>query len=269
MAERPPERRLAAILAADVVGYSGLVEQDEAGTLARLRERRDAIILPLVDHHRGRLFKQMGDGFLVEFASAVDAVRCAMALQERMVVANAASAQEQAIVLRIGINLGDVVVDDTDIHGDGVNIAARLETIADPGGICVSAGVFEQFDRQLPLAGEDMGPQALKNIARPVRAYRITNQVGIILSSAVAITQPDMFSLLCNSRFTGDFVAVRAVRAPLANTQWLNGENRPFLPTEPCGSGQRRRDPALALSVAKLLHSSTRQPPYRASCIDA
>src|SRR3954452_18800005 len=176
MAERPPERRLAAILAADVVGYSGLVEQDEAGTLARLRERRDAILLPLVDHHRGRLFKQMGDGFLVEFASAVDAVRCAMAVQERMAVANAAAAQEQTIVLRIGINLGDVVVDDTDIHGDGVNVAARLETIADPGGICVSGGVVEQVDRRLPLAGEDMGPQVLKSIARPVRAYRITTR---------------------------------------------------------------------------------------------
>src|SRR3954447_9724004 len=134
MAERPPERRLAAVLAAGGGGYSGLVEQDEAGTLGRLRERRDAIFLPLVDQHRGRLFKQMGDGFLVDFASAVAAVRCAMALQERMAAANAAS-QEQAIVLRIGINLGDVVVDGTDIHGDGVNIAARLETIADPGGI--------------------------------------------------------------------------------------------------------------------------------------
>ena len=179
MAERPPERRLAAILAADVVGYSRLVEEDEGGTLARLRERRDTVLLPAVDQHRGRLFKQMGDGFLVEFASAVDAVHCAVALQERMAEANAGTEQERAIVLRIGINLGDVVVDDTDIHGDGVNIAARLETIADPGGICVSAGVYEQVERQLPLAGEYLGPQALKNIARPIRAYRITARAKV------------------------------------------------------------------------------------------
>src|SRR5262245_52373859 len=173
MAERTQERRLAAILAADVVGYSRLVERDEAGTLTRLRERRDSVLVPLVDQHRGRLFKQMGDGFLVEFASAVDAVRCAMALQEQMAAANAAGDQESAIVLRIGINLGDVVAEGADLQGDGVNIAARLETIAEPGGICVSAGVFEQVDRHLVLASEDMGPQALKNIARPVRTYRV------------------------------------------------------------------------------------------------
>src|SRR5919198_387249 len=135
------ERRLAAILAADVVGYSRLMEADEVGTLAALRERRKTILEPVVAQHRGRIVKLMGDGALVEFASAVNAVLCAIDLQKRMIEANAGQPDDRRITLRVGVNLGDVVVEGGDIQGDGVNVAARLEGIAHPGGICVSAAV--------------------------------------------------------------------------------------------------------------------------------
>src|SRR5687767_11846225 len=135
------ERRLAAIFAADVVGYSRLMEQDEAGTLAALKERRRTIVAPLVAQHHGRIIKVMGDGVLVEFASAVDAVACAVELQRRMAEANADQPSSRTITLRIGINLGDVIVEGSDLYGEGVNIAARLEALAEPGGICVSGTV--------------------------------------------------------------------------------------------------------------------------------
>src|SRR4051794_34727290 len=144
--------------------------------LGTLRARRDALVLPTVDRHRGRVVKEMGDGFLVEFASAVAAVRCAMELQHLMAEANAAIDEERAIVLRIGINLGDVAVDDADIQGDGVNIAARLEAIADPGSICISGSMFEQVERQMSVAWKDLGARELKNIARPIRVYRVTSR---------------------------------------------------------------------------------------------
>jgi adenylate cyclase len=167
------ERRLAAILAADVVGYSRLMEADEAGTLAALRERRKTILEPVVAQHHGRIVKLMGDGALVEFASAVNAVQCAIDLQKRMVEVNAGLPDDRRVTLRIGVNLGDVVVEGGDIHGDGVNVAARLEGIANPGGICISAAVREQVERLLHLAFEDMGDQALKNLARTVHVYAI------------------------------------------------------------------------------------------------
>ena len=144
-------RRLAAILAADVVGYSRLMEQDEAGTLAALKERRKDILDPLVSEHQGRIVKVMGDGVLVEFASAVNAVACAVELQKRMAAANDGVADDRHIVLRIGINLGDVVVEGGDLYGDGVNIAARLQALAEPGGICVSGNVHDQVGSKLPL----------------------------------------------------------------------------------------------------------------------
>jgi len=170
------ERRLAAILMADVVGYSRLVERDEAGTLATLRERRDGLLLPLVTTQRGRLVQQIGYGFLVEFTSAVDAVRCAVELQRCMAEANTSLEPDRAIQFRIGVNVGDVVAEGSDVHGDGVNIAARLEAMAAPGGICVSASVFDQVERHLEVAWEDMGRRELKNIARSVHVYRTTNQ---------------------------------------------------------------------------------------------
>ena len=169
------ERRLAAILAADVVGYSRLVEQDEAGTLVALADRRRAIVEPLLGRYRGRVVRLMGDGILVEFASAVDAVQCAAEIQKAMKEENAKLSDDRVIVLRIGINLGDVVVEDGDLYGDGVNIAARLEAMADPGGIYLSGALHQQVERLLPFAFRDLGNQALKNIARPVRVFCIAD----------------------------------------------------------------------------------------------
>jgi TolB-like protein/class 3 adenylate cyclase len=166
-------RRLAAILAADVVGYSRLMEQDEAGTLAALKARRKGILQPLVAEHQGRIVKVMGDGVLVEFASAVNAVACAVELQKRMAVANDGLAENRRIMLRIGINLGDVMVEGGDLYGDGVNVAARLQELADPGGICLSGTVREHIDKKLPVALDDLGPREIKNMARPIQVFRI------------------------------------------------------------------------------------------------
>ena len=171
-------RRLAAILAADVAGYSRLIEADEEGTLARLRGLRAETIDPKIAGHRGRIVKTTGDGLLVEFASVVDALRCAAELQADLAASNAALSPARRIEFRIGINVGDIVVEDGDIFGDGVNVAARLEGLADPGGICVSARVREDTVGKLDLTFEDMGEQALKNIARPVRAYRVMTAAG-------------------------------------------------------------------------------------------
>ena len=167
------ERRLAAILAADVAGYSRLIGADEEGTLNRLRSIRAEVIDPAIAAHRGRLVKTTGDGFLIEFASVVDALRCAAAAERAMAGRNAGIAEAERIELRIGIHQGDIVVDDGDILGDGVNVAARLEALADPGGICVSARVQEDAAGRLDLAFEDLGEQRLKNIARPVRVFRV------------------------------------------------------------------------------------------------
>ncbi len=174
MAEIPAVvRRLAAILAADVAGYSRLIEADEEGTLGRLKVLRAEIIDPKIAHHHGRIVKTTGDGLLVEFASVVDALRCAAEVQTALAESNAPLPQDRRIEFRVGINVGDIVVEDGDIFGDGVNVAARLEGLAEPGGICVSARVREDAAGKLDLAFEDMGEQALKNIARPVRVYRV------------------------------------------------------------------------------------------------
>ena len=168
------ERRLAAILAADVAGYSRLMGEDEAGTLARLRAHRRELIDPKVAVHKGRIVKTTGDGILIEFPSVVEAVACALAVQEGMAARNAGTPERERIVFRVGINLGDVIVEDGDIHGDGVNVAARLEGIAEPGDICVSAVVHDQVQGRLDCGFDDLGEQALKNIARSVRVYRVT-----------------------------------------------------------------------------------------------
>ncbi len=167
-------RKIAAILAADVVGYSRLVGADEEGTLARLDALRAELIRPAIAKNRGRIFKTMGDGVLIEFASVVDAVRCAVEVQRGMDAWNAGRPPERRIEFRIGINLGDVVVDGEDLLGDGVNVAARLEGIAEPGGICLSHSAMEQVQDKLDFGFEDVGEQNLKNIARPVRAYRVS-----------------------------------------------------------------------------------------------
>src|SRR6516162_8675593 len=166
-------RRLAAILAADVAGYSRLIGVDEGGTLQALKAIRAELIDPMIASHNGRLVKTTGDGLLVEFSSVVDALRCATEVQAGMVGRNATVAADKRIEFRIGINMCDVVVEDGDIFGDGVNVAARLEALTDPGGICVSAHVQEDAAGRLDLTFADMGEQNLKNIAWPTRAYRV------------------------------------------------------------------------------------------------
>jgi adenylate cyclase len=173
MSERRAERRLAAILAVDVAGYSRLMGRDEEGTLAALRAIRRELGDPKIKEHRGRIVKTTGDGLLVEFASVVDAVRCAVDVQREMAIRNANIPPERRIEFRMGINLGDIIVEDGDIFGDGVNIAARLEALAEPGGICASRVVRDQVRDKLDFLFADMGEQQVKNIARPVRAHRV------------------------------------------------------------------------------------------------
>jgi adenylate cyclase len=167
------ERRLAAILAADVVGYTRLMGLDEAGTLRRLTDLREKVLAPLITEHRGRIVKLMGDGVLVEFTSAVDCVVCAMAWQEQVTNAEAVGDVDKRLQFRIGINLGDVIVEGDDIHGDGVNIAARLEGLAEPGGICFSGDAYRQVRGKIEADFEDLGERELKNVAEPVRVYRV------------------------------------------------------------------------------------------------
>jgi TolB-like protein len=167
------ERRLAAIFAGDVAGYSRLMGEDEAGTLARLRALRRELIDPKIAEHKGRIVKTTGDGLLVEFPSVVGAVACAVAIQRGMSKRNAEIPADQRIEFRIGINLGDVIVEEGDIHGDGVNVAARLEALAEPGGICISDDAFRQVRGKIEAEFADIGEQSLKNIARPLRVYRI------------------------------------------------------------------------------------------------
>ena len=167
------ERRLCAILAADVVGYTRLMELDEAGTLAELKRRRKDILDPLVAEHRGRVVKVMGDGVLVEFGSAVHAVACAIALQKRMAEANAGAPEGRGIVLRIGVNLCDAIVEGADLYGEGVNVAARLQALTEPGGILVSGTAYDHVRNKVEAAFEELGPQSLKNLRDPVRVYRV------------------------------------------------------------------------------------------------
>jgi adenylate cyclase len=176
MSEGRVERRLTAILAVDVAGYSRLMGVDEEGTLRNLKAHRSTLLDPNVAEHRGRIVKTTGDGLLAEFQSVVDAVRCAVEVQRGMIERNTATPEGERIEFRIGVNLGDVIVDDGDIFGDGVNIAARLEALAEPGGICLSASAHEQVRDKLDLAFEDIGEQRVKNIARPIRAYRVRPQ---------------------------------------------------------------------------------------------
>ena len=173
MAEERAQRRLAAILAADVVGYSRLIGADEEGTLTALKALRRELTDPKIEQHHGRIVKTTGDGALVEFASVVDAVRCAVDVQRGTAERNVGVPQDKRIEFRIGINVGDIVIDGDDILGDGVNIAARLEGLAEPGGVLVSRAVRDQVRDRLELAFEDLGERELKNIARPVRIYRV------------------------------------------------------------------------------------------------
>jgi adenylate cyclase len=199
------ERRLAAILAADVVGYSRLMERDEAATLAALKARRAEILQPLLSNHHGRIVKLMGDGVLVEFASAVNAVECAVKLQDAMNSANRDRPDDPQIVLRIGINLGDVMVEGSDLYGDGVNIAARLEALADPGGVLVSQAVFSHVRGKSRLHFADLGEQSLKNLTEPVRVYKVSGGPdGVTAPAKTAPASKPSIAVLPFTNMSGD-----------------------------------------------------------------
>jgi TolB-like protein/class 3 adenylate cyclase/Tfp pilus assembly protein PilF len=205
------ERRLAAILAADVVGYSRLMGEDEVGTLAALNTHREALFGPEIASHSGRIVKLMGDGFLVEFASVVDAVQCAITLQRGMRVRNADVPEDRRIVFRIGINIGDVIVEDEDIFGDGVNIAARLEALAEPGDILISRSARDQIRDKLDVSLEDLGEHEVKNIARPVRVFRVLQTLDDGSSLSLQVRQGILrrrFALIAASTA---FIAVAGV----------------------------------------------------------
>ncbi len=203
------ERRLAAILAADVVGYTRLMGDDEAGTLRRLTELREQFLEPLIAEHRGRVVKLMGDGLLVEFSSVVDAVACAVAWQKGVVEREAEGDDDKPLQFRIGINLGDVIVAGDDIHGDGVNIAARLEGLADPGGICLSTDAYRQARGKIEAEFEDMGERDLKNVAEPIRVYRIATAGSIAsapsaLADALPLPDKPSIAVLSFTNMSGD-----------------------------------------------------------------
>ena len=193
MAEARVERRLTAIFAGDVAGYSRLMGADEEGTLARLNAHRREFLEPKIADHRGRIVKRTGDGILIEFASAVDAARCAVEIQRGMIKRNASVPQDTRIEFRIGIHVGDVIIEDGDMFGDGVNIAARLESIAQPGGICISDDAYRQVRGKLDANFQDAGEQELKNIARPVRVYKLS--AGGQLTEPAMLTLPDKPSI--------------------------------------------------------------------------
>ena len=196
MAEAHVERRLAAVLAADVAGYSRLMGADEEGTLARLNAHRREFLEPTIAEHRGRIVKRAGDGILLEFGSAVDAIRCAIQTQRGMAQRNAAVPADRRIEIRIGIHVGDIIIEEGDIFGDGVNIAARLESIAQPGGICISEDAHRQVRDKLKIAFDDAGEQQLKNITRPVRVYRIMlGEDSATRPTAPALALPDKPSI--------------------------------------------------------------------------
>src|SRR5216683_7394239 len=188
--KQPVERRLAAILAADVAGYSRLMGADEEGTHERLQTHRRQLIDPKITEHHGRIVKTTGDGMLAEFPSVVDAVRCAAEMQRGMIDRNAEQPGDRRVEFRVGINLGDVIADGGDIFGDGVNIAARLEALAEPGGICISRVVRDQIRDKLSYPFEDMGEQNVKNIARPVRAYALGAAAVAALPPVTAPARP-------------------------------------------------------------------------------
>jgi TolB-like protein len=197
------DRRLTAILMADVVGYSRLIGVDDEGTLAQLNAHHYALVNPKIEEHRGRIVRTTGDGLLVLFSSVVDALRCAVEVQRGMVERNAKVPPEARIEFRMGINVGDIIIDGGSIHGDGVNVAARLEPLAEPGGICVSGRVQEDVHDRFDIAFQDMGEQQLKNIARPVRVYRVRLN-GTAADRALALTDKPSIAVLAFSNISGD-----------------------------------------------------------------
>ncbi|MCH7777669.1 MAG: hypothetical protein IH878_14200 [Gemmatimonadetes bacterium] len=201
MSEEGVDRRLTTILAADVVGYSRLMGEDEVGTLAALKAHRKELLVPKEAQYHGRTINLMGDGVLMEFGSVVDAVAFAVEVQVAMQERNASVPEDRRIIYRVGINIGDVIVDSDDIHGDGVNVAARLETLADAGGIAVSGTVLEHIGNKLDLEFEDLGERKLKNIAKPVHLYRVkldTSKVSseTLLSESMPLPDKPVIAVL-------------------------------------------------------------------------
>ncbi len=198
MSEEGVERRLTTILAADVVGYSRLMAADEAGTLTSLKALRRELIEPKTAEYHGREVKLMGDGTLMEFGSVVDAVTFAVDVQQAMALRNTDVPENQRITYRMGINIGDIIVDGDDIYGDGVNIAARMEGLAEPGGICVARNVYNQVKGKMELDFEDMGEQKVKNISEPIRVYRVVSDAltaQIAQSPSTVLSLPDKPSI--------------------------------------------------------------------------
>jgi adenylate cyclase len=195
VSEERVHRRLAAVLAADIAGYSRLMGKDEEGTLAALRALRREVVDPKIADHRGRIVKTTGDGLLVEFTSVVDAVRCAIEVQREMMKRNTTVPAGRRIEFRMGINVGDIIIEDADLFGDGVNIAARLEALAEPGGICLSAAAHEQVRDRLDITFNDLSEQHLKNIARPVRVYGVAAERGAASGPSPKIALPDKPSI--------------------------------------------------------------------------
>ncbi|MGE5269072.1 MAG: adenylate/guanylate cyclase domain-containing protein [Thiohalocapsa sp.] len=211
MSEERVERRLAAILAADIAGYSRLMGADEEGTLAALKTLRRELIDPKIKEHRGRIVKTTGDGALVEFASVIDAVRCAVEIQREMAERNLAVPAARRIEFRIGLNIGDIIIDEGDIYGDAVNVAARLEALAEPGGICVSRIVRDQVRDKLDFTFDDRGDQQVKNIARPVRVYGLRPGerphlpvAGVPAAAAVSVPEKPSIAVLPFQNSSGD-----------------------------------------------------------------
>ena len=204
MATGRVERRLAAILAADVAGYSRLMGADEEGTHERLKGHLRELVNPKVGEHRGRIVKSTGDGMLVEFGSVVDTVRCAVDIQREMFDRNVDTPEDKRISFRMGVNLGDVIVEPEDIFGDGVNIAAPLEGLAEPGGICVSRVVHDQVADKLDVMFEDLGERQVKNIARPVHVSRIRLGAKPVVSTPLAIPAKPSIAVLPLQNMSGD-----------------------------------------------------------------
>jgi TolB-like protein/class 3 adenylate cyclase len=247
MATTTATRRLAAILAADVVGYSRLMGADEEGTHERLRAHLRELVDPKIKEHYGRIVKHTGDGMLAEFASVVDAVRCAAEVQRTMADRNAKTAENKRITFRIGVNLGDVIAEEDDIYGDGVNIAARLEALAEPGGICISRVVRDQIRDKLPYPFEDRGEQSVKNIVRSVRVYALRPEVLAELP-ATGVRAPAP-----RRRVTGAAVMPMAIGAALviAVVSWWFWPAARFSPTRPAPVGAASEVTQTAPSVTE------------------
>ena len=275
------KRRLAAILAADVAGYSRLMEADEEGTLAALKAIRRELSDPKIAEHRGRIVKTTGDGLLAEFASVVDAVRCAVEVQREMIARNAAAPAERRIEFRMGINVGDIIIEDGDIFGDGVNIAARLEALAVPGGICLSGAAHEQVRDRLDLTFDDLGEQQVKNIARPVRTYGValgaSSRAALPVAAPLPLPDKPSLAVLPFQNMSGDpeqdyFVdgMVEEITTAIARLPWLFRDRPQFEFYVQGQAGRREAGSAGARRAlrARRQRAQSRQPGAHHRAID-